>query len=939
MLSLGALSFMTPWVLGTLIALPAIWWLLRVTPPLPQRIKFPALTFLLNITQEDQTSTHTPWWLLLLRLVIATLIILALADPVLNPTASDQDSDVTVLVVDDSWSAAPTWTKRQAVMQASIDQAERDERPLMVITTASSFTMEDIQTQISLLTAQDARGITKALQPKAWLPNRKAAIDKLAAARAILEQENLRADVTWMSDALDHGHVDVFMEALDNLGDVNVLYDPPNDRAWALIPPQATTEGFNIFVHRSPNRQAQEGQIHVLGDKNRILAATNFLFEPNAQDAEVNIDLPLELRNQAQRIEVIGQNSTGGVTLLDERWRRRLVGLATGGNVEASQPLLSELYYLERALDPYTEIRKGAISDLIKQGISVLIIADRGQIIGEEGALVEDWVSNGGLLLRFAGPRMASQTDALTPVQLRQGGRALGGALSWAEPQQLGPFPEGSPFFGLTVPDDLTITRQVLAQPSIDLPERTWARLVDGTPLVTAAAKEKGWLVLFHVTASPNWSNLPLTGLYVDMLRRVTNLASGQRLQGAATPEEAAQSSVATRLRPLRELDGFGALREPGPTVKPIPTDQLSTLMSGPEFPPGIYGSEQTTYALNAVGPDIDFQTIKNIPSRFTSAPFTDVETQSLKARFLVLSFILILADSLIALYLSGRLRLIPLKRAQVKRAASIVTVMALMTGLWGTSAIAQDDVDAFALQATLETPLAYVMTGNREVDEMSEAGLWGLSRALFERTAMEPADPLGIDIERDELAFFPLIYWPVTKDQAGLSPTALAKIDTYMKNGGTILFDTRDHQTAIPGVSNLSGNATLKRLLSSLDIPPLEPVPAEHVLTKAFYLLQDFPGRWSGGRVWVEARDTVDEPTARSSNDGVSAIIIGSNDYAAAWAEDGQGRPMAAVVPGGQRQREMALRFGVNVVMYTLTGNYKADQVHVPALLERLGQ
>ena len=57
------------------------------------------------------------------------------------------------------------------------------------------------------------------------------------------------------------------------------------------------------------------------------------------------------------------------------------------------------------------------------------------------------------------------------------------------------------------------------------------------------------------------------------------------------------------------------------------------------------------------------------------------------------------------------------------------------------------------------------------------------------------------------------------------------------------------------------------------------------------------------------------------------------------AWAVDGNGRPMFAVVPGGEQQREWAFRFGVNLVMYALTGNYKTDQVHVPALLERLGK
>jgi hypothetical protein len=139
----------------------------------------------------------------------------------------------------------------------------------------------------------------------------------------------------------------------------------------------------------------------------------------------------------------------------------------------------------------------------------------------------------------------------------------------------------------------------------------------------------------------------------------------------------------------------------------------------------------------------------------------------------------------------------------------------------------------------------------------------------------------------------------------------------------------------------NSPGEQTLRRLAAKLDLPPLEPVPADHVLTKAFYLLREFPGRWDGGKLWVEALPPADPGAAAAparGGDGVSPVIIGGNDWAAAWATDAQGRPLVDVAPGGGRQRELAIRFGINLVMYTLTGNYKADQVHVPALLERLG-
>jgi hypothetical protein len=252
-----------------------------------------------------------------------------------------------------------------------------------------------------------------------------------------------------------------------------------------------------------------------------------------------------------------------------------------------------------------------------------------------------------------------------------------------------------------------------------------------------------------------------------------------------------------------------------------------------------------------------------------------------------------------------------------------------------------------FAMRATIETRLAYVITGDAEVDSISRSGLQGLTLFLAQRTALEAGEPVGLDIARDELAFFPLIYWPVVPGAPRPSPAALGRIDAYMKNGGTVLFDTRDAIMAPPGPGGQNrapGMVALRAILSSLDIPELEPVPRDHVLTKTFFLLRDFPGRFNSGQLWVEALPTatdVEDESKRPARagDGVSSIIITANDLAGAWATRPDGQAMLPMVPGEPRQREFAFRAGVNIVMYTLTGNYKADQVHVPALLERLGQ
>jgi Domain of unknown function (DUF4159) len=310
----------------------------------------------------------------------------------------------------------------------------------------------------------------------------------------------------------------------------------------------------------------------------------------------------------------------------------------------------------------------------------------------------------------------------------------------------------------------------------------------------------------------------------------------------------------------------------------------------------------------------------------------------------LLAAFALFAVDAMITLALmSGG----PATRRNARAAASLAAMLVLAALLPGAmqpaAAQGRDGGDApdFALQASLNTRLAYIVTGDAAMDEVSRQGLVGLSRVLALRTAIEPGDPMAVDVERDELVFFPLLYWPVGAEAKPLSDHTLAKVDAYMKQGGMIIFDTKDYQMPLGGGSAAGQSPALTSLLGRLDIPRLEPVPEDHVLTKSFYLMRGFPGRWDGGTLWVEAQ-SVDENGERRralKSDGVSSILITSNDFAGAWAVDDNNRYVFATVPGGEVQREMAFRSGVNIVMYALTGNYKADQVHVPALLERLGQ
>jgi len=336
-----------------------------------------------------------------------------------------------------------------------------------------------------------------------------------------------------------------------------------------------------------------------------------------------------------------------------------------------------------------------------------------------------------------------------------------------------------------------------------------------------------------------------------------------------------------------------------------------------PRHPPGLYGAESMRRALNlGAGTPVPVSA-PLVPGAHVEQLASTVPEHALGPPLLALAVLLLAFDLLIALGLRGLLRM---------GTASAAAVLLAMVAAGPVHAAALDT----GVFPALATRLGYIVTGDATVDSVSKAGLEGLSEYVNQRTAATLVEPDPVEPGQTDLSFYPLLYWPITSDAQPLSPEAAAALNDYMSRGGIILIDTRDSGSGAgfaPGT-----DSALRRVARGLVIPPLAPLTTEHVLARAFYLLQDFPGRYTGDTVWVQ-RDQ------DRTNDSVSPVIIGGNDWAGAWAVDADGRNPYAVMPGGSRQRTMAYRFGVNLMMYALTGNYKGDQVHVPAILQRLGQ
>ncbi len=951
MFTLGSIGFTAPWLLLGLAALPVLWILLRAVPPAPIRRRFPGVALLLGLADEESQADRTPWWLLLMRMLAVAALIFAFAGPVLNPEDERAGSGPLLILTDGTWAEARDWDRRGARIEELLEEAERAGRPVAVVRLTDP--------PAGGLPFQSAAAWTQRLPGIAPLPWEPVGED----ARAFAEGLEGRFETQWISDGLERPSRAPLLAALRSAGEVTVFESPRP--VYGLAPARFEDGALVVPALRADTAGAAAIAVQGFGldpaGVERALARAEAVFAPGEGRTEVRMELPAELRNRITRFAVEGQRTAGAVSLTDDALRRREVALIAGRDNREGLELLSPLHYLEQALEPSADLVDGSIDDILLANPDVIVLADVARVSDGEAANLEAWVEAGGLLLRFAGPRLAAsdvsrdREDRLMPVRLREGGRMVGGAMSWGAPRAIAPFPPESPFFGLAIPDDVSVSAQVMAQPDPELAARVIASLADGTPLVTRKALGEGSVVLFHVTANAEWSSLPLSGLFVQMLER---LAVSTR---PAEPD--AGELEGTTWQPVSLLTAFGQVEDAG-TMPGVPGERIAEARPGPDAPPGVYADGDRSIALNVLGPEAALAPAR-WPSDLRVEGLATAPSLPLKGLLLVCAMVLLAADLVASLWLSGRLQ--GARGAGRTRSAgaagtarSLAGALALAAGLvlGGAggpgapgAAMAQTGAapggaaaDDFAVAATSEVVLAHVVTGDAELDALAAAGLRGLTDTLIRRTSVEPAAPIEVNLETDELAFFPLLYWPVTPAQPTPSDEAYARLNEFLRGGGMIVFDTRDADTARFGAASPNGRK-LQELARPLDIPPLEPVPDDHVLTRTFYLLQDFPGRHASRDVWVEAAppdaERIEGMPFRDLNDGVTPVVIGGNDWAAAWATDEAGNPVLPVGRGfaGERQRELARRFGVNLVMHVLTGNYKSDQVHVPALLDRLGQ
>lgn len=588
MLVLGPLGFLTPWLLAALASLPVIWLILRAMPPSPRLVAFPGTRLLLGLRDAHPVARHTPWWLLLIRVLALAALILGFAGPVWKPAPQQDVQGPLLIVMDAGWAAAPDWPQRQTRALRALDRAAAAGQPAALLLADGRQ-----DGALPFQPAAELAALLRAAQPQPWETRYPQALDELLA-----QAPAAGLSVLWLADGLDHPGRTALAAALAARGPLTVVPPDTPRMSLQLVPGDQPALRLRMTATADPPQVLAIG-LDPQGAPRELARLT-----PLAPDSQagvtsrlVPIDLPSELRNRVARFQIDGQGSAGAVVLADDSVRRRKVALVGQDRSSEGQQLLSPLHYLRRALAPTTDLIEGGLGDVLQASPDVIVLAD--QIGLPEAGALREWIDKGGVLIRFAGPRMAASDrladEPLLPVRLRSGGRDIGGALSWGAPRAVVPFAPEGPFAGLEIPADATVRAQLLAEPSPDLAARTLAQLSDGTPLVTRSGNGQGQIVFFHTTANAEWSNLAISGLFVQMLNRLVQSAGAS---AAVVPVDAGEDSFWT---PVQVLDGFGRALDP---QDPVP---VSATVFGkgpaPGAPAGLYQAAERSAALNAGGP------------------------------------------------------------------------------------------------------------------------------------------------------------------------------------------------------------------------------------------------------------------------------------------------------------------------------------------------
>ena len=878
------MNLLYPLALLALVSLPIIFIISKIIPPNPKPQTLPAFDFLRGLNAQKSVVNDAPIWLKLLRALGILLLVLGLASPYFSSQkTSNIQTQNYLIIVEDGFSNANDFNNAKQKLSNFIkSQAAKTgaSSQFTLIKTSLGLAQDfSVKSDISLLTELD--NITPI-----------SVFNDYKGVNQALMRFSGKANVICLCDNSYHEGQEEFINRLKSIANGQITLIPPARDLLIIKDIKEDDNGYNISL--SGVGGTPKAILDFYDRDGKIITTQNV-------GANSIIQVPSFMRREIYFARIRGQENAGATRIINIFNSRPLIGFEKHS---FDSPLLADETYIETAANIKGEVFSDNLDKIISKNPSAIVFADRGKFTDNEFEELQKYVRGGGMIIRFSGPLLLNSSEnRLLPQNIRPEAKILSGNFTWND-KGVGTFDTNSPFYGLELGDDVQINRLAVFEMGGEQPE-IWAQMKDKSPLVSAKKLGNGYVVLVHTGLMGGWSNLGLTKHLYEILERVLLRAQNIGLPATSLPPTQAMQPIAT-------IDGDGKINQNPMGQKSILPDEWQNIKADINHPPGIYSGGGSTLILNMIGDDFILK-----PYRFDNsfAPIIEKDAkQALIKPLLLLGGILLLLVEMLLSFLIGRNR-------------SIGKIVAIIIFAF-CAPFAPHDANAQATK-TDDMVMGYINTPDAATNQKAKAGLEGLRAALTSRTNVEPAGVKAIDPEKDDLALYPVLYWLLPDKPQPLSPIAKQKLNIFMENGGMLFIDTRGGGRDTKTAQNITQIA-----LGGLKIPPLEKVPAEHVLNKTFYLLRFYPARFGNANIWVESRTATD----LTANDGVSPIIITDGDFAYVWASGANPSPIA-VINGPELQKEIAFRVGINIYLYALTGQYKNDQVHLPLLLERLGR
>lgn len=896
------ISFVYPYSLILLIFLPFLIRFLITSPLLPKLKKFPSIIFLANYKSIDQKSAKLNYPIIILRLLIILFLIFAFSNPIFSSGNTKKSSDL--IIIDNGWTSGTIWNVRKQKIIELLSAKEIKNQEFFLLTT-TELANEKLSNYNSKNFAE-AINFVKSIKPLSWSPNYK------NVKRSVEDRIDSFDKVYWFTEKTINTEKSNLLNFLKNYN-LTIVASSENEIPPVLkvFPENDTT--YKIEIHHY-KKKFTKGTINCFDEEQRLIFRQKFeqkiVENEDTFTTKFELKLPYQIKDKIFYFQLDDINSVSTKFFLNRLRQKKVIGIVNDKKNEVDFQRGS--YYTRKGVEKNNVIIEEGLSKLLTKSVSSIFIDDSNSTNNIKEQTLS-WIKSGGIMIKYGGPNLLStfadnpNNIFLNKLSLSKIETTLDSKLSLKKNLKIKEeTDEEEFFFGIKIPNEIVVKKYIQLDISyLTNDVEVLLRLENGAPIISSSKVGSGRIIFFHIPVNNLWSNFPLSYSFIEIIQRIINLSKG------------IDEKKERIFQPYLSLDAIGNFLPASAQVLSVNNFKPSnSIVLNYNQPPGIYKDYDGFIAVNFGNNFSNSYKFKNLGSNLNFEELITDKSISLRPILLTLAILFFLIDTLITLYLRGLIRFDYLLRIFPK------VFMIIFITLISKTIIAKD----ISKDKISETKIGYILTNNSLIDENSRNGLMQISKFVSKKTASILNKPEGINLQNQELFYYPLIYWPLINTNIKLSSEESKKINSFLKDGGLLLVDCKLNFSTFDLDNCL---AKFKDLVKISELSKFSKLGKNHGIAKSFYLIENFPG--------VENNEVFFSKVDSQFNDNAASVVLSNNNWSNAWAKDSNENFIFPLLDNSENQRITSIRFGINLVIYALTGNYKADQIHVPEILKRL--